>query len=179
MLGYIIELVTDQTYADYMEQHIFQPLGMFDTGLYWKSAVIERRARGYERDSDNNLVHGPIPEPSITYSAGGLVSSVEDMARWNNALFRNEFLSADSLEMMLTPYGELPPFGLTGLGTFVSESPEYGVRYANGGGIRGAFTSSTVYYPDGDISVVVLSNFMDFGLTVEVAGKLVELAHSR
>ena len=48
---------------------------------------------------------------------------------------------------------------------------------ATGGGIRGAFTSSTSFYPDANVSVIVLSNFMDFALTVEVAGKLTELAH--
>ncbi len=177
LLGYVIEQITNQSYADYVEQNIFLPLGMLDSGYDSSTEVIKNRAQGYERNSENILLNAASMDTSIPYAAGGLYSTTEDLARWNTALYAGDLISNDSLEKMLTPYGELPPpLGFTGFGTFINEGP-YGKRYSNGGVIRG-FVSSINYFPESDISVIVLSNTFDFE-SLMIGSKLSELAHSQ
>ena len=176
LLGYIIEQVTNQPYADYVRQNIFLPLEMLDSGYDSSTEVIKNRAQGYERNSENVLLNAASMDTSIPYAAGGLYSTTEDLARWNTALYGGELISNESLEKMLTPYGELPPpLGFTGFGTFINEGP-YGKRYSNGGVIRG-FVSSISYFPESKISVVVLSNTFDFE-SLSIGGRLSELAHA-
>jgi CubicO group peptidase (beta-lactamase class C family) len=176
LLGYIVEQLTDQPYADYVEQHIFAPLEMGDSGYDSSAEVIKNRAQGYERNSENIFLNSASMDTSIPYAAGGLYSTTEDLARWNTALYGGELISKESLEKMLRPYGELPPLpGFTGFGTFINESP-YGTRYSNGGVIRG-FVSSINYFPESRISVIVLSNVFDFD-SLAIGSTLSELAHS-
>ena len=47
LLGYLIEKISGQTYADFLQQNIFTPLGMTDTGIDSNAAILPQRAQGY------------------------------------------------------------------------------------------------------------------------------------
>ncbi|MBT8103091.1 MAG: beta-lactamase family protein, partial [Gammaproteobacteria bacterium] len=91
LLGAIIERVSGKTYAEFLRTEVFEPLGMDDT-QYGGRHVVERRASGYEGHENQYFNALPI---SMTHphAAGALLSTVDDLARWNTALFGGRLLS--------------------------------------------------------------------------------------
>ncbi len=152
VLGALIENVSREPYAKYLAEHIFEPLGMGDTGYDSATRIIPRRASGYRRDGDTGiLVNATYLDMSIPYSAGALYSTVNDLYRWDRALYSEKLVSKKSLNRMFTPYRDGYGFGWK----IVKELERKAVIY--GGGING-FSASIRRYPDDDGCVIVLSN---------------------
>jgi len=87
VLGHIIEIISGQSLANYMTQHIFEPLGMLDTGFYVPESKIERLAAVYGRpESPDKMVrldfHNQTRLPGFQSGGGGLVSTLPDYARF-------------------------------------------------------------------------------------------------
>ncbi|HET6177796.1 MAG TPA: serine hydrolase [Candidatus Sulfotelmatobacter sp.] len=168
LLGYLIEKITHQSYAQFVQENIFNPLGMKDSGYDLHSAIILHRASGYEPGPQGVINAGYI-DMSIPLSAGALYSTTEDLLRWEQGLMGGKLLSAASLQKMTTPFKNDYAFGL-------------GVHTANGhkvidhnGGIEG-FNTALAYYPEDKLTVVVLANLS--GQAPEsIANKLAALAH--
>lgn len=102
LLGYIIEQVSGQKYADYIKQYIFEPLGMKTSGYDSATAVITQRAIGYAVDG-KTLHHADYVDWSIAYAAGALYSTVEDLLLWDQALYTAKLLNRASLDLLFTP----------------------------------------------------------------------------
>ncbi len=85
------------------------------------------------------------------YSAGAIVSTVEDMYVWNKALYSGKIVSSAMLTKMTTPYMNKYGYGL-GI-----DSMDTHKRIGHSGGIPG-FISYDVYYPADNINIIVLSN---------------------
>jgi len=93
ILGYLIERISGQTYADFLHDNIFRPLGMNDSGLDSNVTVIPRRASPYWPGAEGieNAEHLNLAN---AFSAGGLYSTTEDLAlgrgpfRWKAASTR-------------------------------------------------------------------------------------------
>ena len=81
LLGYLIEKISGQSYQDFVQQNIFTPLGMKDSGYDSNSAIIAHRAAGYTPGSHGPMNSGFI-HMSIPFSAGALYSTAEDLLRW-------------------------------------------------------------------------------------------------
>ena len=150
LLGYLIEKISGESYAQFVQDNIFKPLGMADSGYDSNSTVIENRASGYTR-GQNGIVNAGYIDMTIPLSAGGLYSTTEDLLRWEQGLFGGKLLSPASLKKMTTPFKNDYGFGL-------------GVRSVNGhqeishdGGIEG-FNTALAYYPNDKLTVVVLGN---------------------
>jgi CubicO group peptidase (beta-lactamase class C family) len=150
LLGYLLEKISGQTYSDFVQQNIFTPLGMKDSGYDSNSAVIERRAAGYARSKDGPVNAGFI-HMSIPFSAGALYSTTEDLLRWEQGLFGGKVLKPESLTKMTTPFKEDYAFGL---GVISKDGHK---RIAHNGGIEG-FNTSLTYFPDDKLVVAVLAN---------------------
>jgi CubicO group peptidase (beta-lactamase class C family) len=101
LLGYLIEKISGQTYEQFVQQNIFSPLGMKDSGYDSHRTVMQRRATGYT-PSDNGPVNAGYIDMSIPFSAGALYSTTEDLLRWEQGLFGGKVLSATSFEKMTT-----------------------------------------------------------------------------
>jgi CubicO group peptidase (beta-lactamase class C family) len=97
LLGYLIEKISGQTYAQFVQENIFTPLEMKDSGYDSNTAIIMHRASGYSKGKEGIENAGYI-HMSIPFSAGSLYSTVEDLARWEQGLFGGKVLSAASLE---------------------------------------------------------------------------------
>ncbi len=101
MLASVIEVVTGQTYADYMKQAMFDPLGMESTsvpGLHWKQ--VPDRAVGYNRvlrqymEDDDDFLNGVVGDR-------GVYASTEDLDRWLTAYFNHRVIHRDMVELAL------------------------------------------------------------------------------
>jgi CubicO group peptidase (beta-lactamase class C family) len=99
LLGLIIEKASGQPYASYLQANIFDPLGMAGTGLWTEGDGV---AIGYRDDSARPRT---VLQSPVSYAAtDGLASTIEDMARFAQALMSDQLLSAASKEHMFAPY---------------------------------------------------------------------------
>lgn len=155
LLGAIIEKVSGQSYAEFMQTTIFDELGLENT-YYGGLQLIPNRARGYQGSVGkySNAGYLSMTQP---HGAGALLSTVDDLAKWTMALFNGDVVSATSLEKMTMDYklnnGDLARYGYGfGLGE------RFGAReIAHNGGIHG-FATSGIWLPDHKVYVAVLSN---------------------
>jgi CubicO group peptidase (beta-lactamase class C family) len=168
LLGYLIEKISGESYEKFVQENIFTPLGMKDSGYDSNSAIIPHRAAGYSPGPNGPRNTGFI-HMSIPFSAGGLYSTTEDLLRWEQGLFGGKLLTPASLQKMTTPFKSDYAYGL-------------GVRVVNGrkvidhgGGIEG-FNTQLSYYPDDKLTVVVLAN-LNGGAPGDIATKMAALAH--
>jgi CubicO group peptidase (beta-lactamase class C family) len=168
LLGYLIEKISGQPYDKFVQENIFNPLRMKDSGYDSNSAVILRRASGYSPGPSGPVNAGYI-DMSIPLSAGGLYSTTEDLLRWEQGLFGGKLLSTASLQKMITPFKNDYACGLA-------------VRIVNGrkliehgGGIEG-FNTQLSYYPEDKLTVIVLGNLNGSGPS-GMAPKMAALAH--
>jgi CubicO group peptidase (beta-lactamase class C family) len=156
LLGYIIEKVSGRTYAQYLDDNFFKPLGMTSSFFGSDSRIIMNRASGYQK-GDNGILNASIISMTIPYSAGSILSTVEDLYKWNQALHSYRLVKKETLSNAFTEYHLADGKGTGyGYGWFLRKlqgSP----TIEHGGGING-FLTSGVYLPDEDVFVAVLSN---------------------
>jgi len=161
LLGYIIEVVSGISYAEYIETNIFKPAGMMNSFYGDNSRVIQNRAASYALE-EGIYRNGDYRSMTVPYAAGALLSTVEDLFKWQQALYSNKILRKDLLTKSATAY-ELKngTKGDFGYGWFVNYVEVKGSpTLAHSGGISG-FNSLIMYLPNEDVLVVVLSNFED------------------
>jgi CubicO group peptidase (beta-lactamase class C family) len=170
LLGYLIEKISGESYAHFVQDNIFKPLGMVDSGYDSNSAVIQNRASGYTM-GQNGIVNAGYIDMTIPLSAGALYSTTEDLLRWEQGLFGRKLISPASLKKMTTPFKNDYGFGL-------------GIRAVNGqeqidhgGGIEG-FNTKLAYYPAEKLTVVVLAN-LNGAAPEEIAADLHTIAEGR
>jgi CubicO group peptidase (beta-lactamase class C family) len=152
VLGYMIEQMTGETYAQFLQENFFTPLGMSDSGYEVSSAVVANRAAGYVQ-GPAGLENAGFVQSSVLYSAAGLYSTTGDLLRWERGLFGGKILSAGSLAKMTAPYKNGFAFG------FVVDAVNSHKRISHGGGLDG-FSSYLAYYPEDQTTVAVLGNAM-------------------
>ncbi|SPF45053.1 Beta-lactamase (fragment) [Candidatus Sulfopaludibacter sp. SbA4] len=150
LLGYVIEKVSGQTYADYIRQHIFEPLGMHDTGYDNTKDILPHRASGYVYQG-GRWQNAPYLAMTLPYAAGSLYSTVDDLLIWDQALYAGKPLTAASFEKMFTPYKNGYGYGW-GIGKQFDHK-----QISHGGGING-FSTVISRFPDDKVTVIVLSN---------------------
>ena len=151
LLGLVIEKVSGLSYEDWMEEHIFSPLGMADTGVYSDFPFPAGFACGYIRDGNGNLKLAPYIHPSWAFSAGALFSTAEDLFKWGRALSTGMLLSKESVRVMFRAQSDS-----FGLGWIVGEAFNRKTA-AHGGGAPG-YISWMELWPDEEVFTVVLSN---------------------
>jgi D-alanyl-D-alanine carboxypeptidase len=114
LLGMLIERVSGQEYGAFMAEQIFRPLGMRSTRLDARERRLRNRAQGYVWKNDELQV-ADRPSPTVAYSAGGLVGTVLDFLKWQQALQESRLLSQASISQMWAPtrlaQGETHPYG--------------------------------------------------------------------
>ncbi|HYP13988.1 MAG TPA: serine hydrolase domain-containing protein [Bryobacteraceae bacterium] len=147
LLGYLIEVLSGESYAGYLKNHIFAPLGMKDSGYDFSALVLKKRASGYAADGSN----AAYLDMSLPHAAGGLYSTVDDMLLWDGAIASGKLLSKESYEKYFTPFKNNYAYGW-----FIS-SVAGKKTIGHGGGIHG-FNTAYLRAPDEQLSVVVLAN---------------------
>jgi CubicO group peptidase (beta-lactamase class C family) len=151
LLGMIIERVSTKPYGDFLQQNIFEPLGMTHTGNFSNRSIVPNRASGYALPDGGGLVNSPQSDPSRSFAAGSLWSTTEDLLRFDTALHAAQIVSRTSLKEMLTPYMEEYGYGLA-MSTNLNRSV-----IGHAGTVSG-FTCDLVHYSAEHVTVIILSN---------------------
>lgn len=156
LLGAVIEKASGKSYAQFLEDHIFGPLGMKHSGYDSTTRLIPRRVPGYAK-GNSGFENAPYLSMTQPYAAGALLSSVDDLAVWNEALLTGKLIKRDSLEQAFSSFklkdGTDARYGF---GWFIS-SYEGHRLIEHGGGIPG-FTSYALIMPEDEILVALLTN---------------------
>ncbi|PWU04730.1 MAG: serine hydrolase [Bacteroidetes bacterium] len=166
LLGCIIEKVSGETYAAYVRKHIFEPLGMLNTGTDSNNAILANKAQGYEK-AGPKFVSADWIAMEWPFSAGVIYSTTEDLYKWDRALYGNKIISEASKKSMFTPGKSNYGFGI------IIDSLEKHFRIWHNGGIPG-FVSNFSRYVNDDLCIIVLSNdaFNSDGVADGLAGIL-------
>jgi CubicO group peptidase (beta-lactamase class C family) len=156
LLGVILEKVEGKSYEQLLRDNIFDPLGMNSAGRGGNDKIIPGRVNGYTR-LDGVLVNDAIVTMTAAFSAGSLVMSIDDLAKWDEALYTNQLLNDASKELMWTPYilndGKEIGYGLGWkLRSFLDN------RIISHSGSIDGFTSQAYRVPDSHVFVAVFAN---------------------
>ncbi|WP_106792291.1 serine hydrolase [Aquimarina sp. Aq78] len=155
ILGFIIEKISGQSYEDFVEQNIFTPLAMNNSYYGSKREVIKNRASGYQ--TREGYVNSAYLSMTLPYAAGSLMSTVEDLHKWQNAVNTNVLVKAETIKKAFqntTLKNGKPTY--YGYGWSVNEIK--GIpTIEHGGGIFG-YTSYQIYIPEEDVHAAILTN---------------------
>src|SRR5216684_4933734 len=171
LLGCVLEGAASEQYVDFVQKNVFQPAGMEQTQADDFFAVIPHRTRWYHKDKSGLVRNAGVLDSSYKIPGGGLISSADDMARFEAAILADRLLLRATRDLMWTPLqpAEGKPSHYA-LGWFVAE--KFGLQTAgHTGGQQGTDTAFLVV-PDRRAGVVVLAN-MDTNLLADEILKIV------
>jgi len=156
LLGAIIERVTGKPYEQVLKEKILDPLGMKNTGYDHYDAIIQQRAAGYSKTLDG-YTNAAYLDMSIPYAAGSLYSTVDDLSLWDQALYTDKLLSAQSKELMYKPFLENYAYGWVVANASFKQNDKPVPMIAHGGGING-FATFIARFPNEKNLIVILDN---------------------
>ncbi|MGK0414486.1 MAG: CubicO group peptidase (beta-lactamase class C family), partial [Polaribacter sp.] len=156
LLGRIIEIVSGQPYGEFIEKNIFDKIGMSSSYYGSTKEIIKNRASGYQVEQ-NKFTNADYMSLTLPYSAGSILSTVEDLLKWQNALYSNSLLKQSSFEQAIKPSvlnsGKKIPYGYGFRLAKLGKSPVI----AHSGSTKG-FTSIAFFLPKENIYIVALTN---------------------
>lgn len=152
LLGMVVEKVTGLALGDYLQQHIFGPLGLRQTSYPPDGNLPDPHAHGYNKSPDGEIVDATLWNPSWADAAGKMVSNLSDMTIWAAALGRGTLLRPGTQAQRISN----------------GASPARGVDYdfaifdthgwlGHNGDIPG-YATVVVYLPQHDATLVVFTN---------------------
>lgn len=174
LLAQIVSRVSGESFPRFVRENIFEPLGMNDTFVYDKSRA-ERRGRATGYVSRGSGFEPAERNPQNYVSGDGQVNStIEDMSRWDEALYTEKLVSSSTLRKAFSPGrlndGTQVSYGFGwGLGRY------RGLRFAGHGGETDGFTAQITRFPEQRFTVIVLSNYEQFTPLYAVAGKIASI----
>jgi CubicO group peptidase (beta-lactamase class C family) len=161
-LGILIHRVTGEFYGDFLQERIFQPLGMQSTRVISEDDIVPNRAAGY-RLVNGKLKNQEWVSPVVNTTAdGSLYFSILDLAKWDAALYTEKLLKRSSLDLMWTPVklkNGQPNQGDYGFGWVIEQRA--GHRCINHDGSWQGFETAIARYVDDQLTVVALANLAD------------------
>jgi len=164
LLGAMIEEVTGGTFEDELQKRILDRAGMKSTGLVEHNSILKNRGAGYNHLATGEIVNGPLQDQSYTTGAGGMYSTVDDLYRWDQALYGDKILSSKSRELMFTSYLNNAGYGWN-VETYVKNGVEARGTMISGFGGTYGFASFMVRFIDDQYLVVGLGNMRSFYLS--------------
>lgn len=173
VLAMIVEQVSGQRFAQFLKKHIFDPLGMTRTVAYEKGVTeVENRAVGYANE-DGKLVFKDQSLTSAVLGDGGIYSSVEDLFKWDQALYTEKLARFETLEQAFTPAvlndGTKLDYG------FGWRIDKYqGRERVHHTGQTCGFTTIIQRYPKQRFSIIILTNRNE-PMLMELADRLADL----
>jgi CubicO group peptidase (beta-lactamase class C family) len=156
LLALIVERASGQRFSGFLREHIFAPLGMQNTVAHEEGvSSVAHRAFGYS-ETQGAWSRTDQSVTSAVLGDGGIYSSVDDLAKWDAALYDDRLLNAKSRQLAFTP---------------ATHTDDPNVDYACGWRVTGetvwhsgetiGFRNVIVRYPQRRLTVVVLTNRND------------------
>lgn len=171
LLGYIIQKISGENYPEYIKRNILGPLNLVNTYYDSIRIIIPNRVSGYYKDG-KNFRNADFWSPTIAYAAGGLLSNVEDLFKWNRSLLTYKILKKETLDRAFTAYRLKD-------GTTVNYGYGWIINNVNGitsiehGGSKNGFVSNVIYFPQQDVFIALLFNNEDApkeALSIAISG---------
>lgn len=159
LLGLIIEKASGTDYYSYLQHNVFDPLGMAHTYTGDDTALVPGRVHGY-RVKGGVTTQAPPWHYLVPFSAGSLLSTAQDLVRYRRGVFTSPAFSP-VLRALLTetrPLQDGTP-NMYALGGLIRGNLAGHAKLSHSGEIFG-FHSDHAYYPDDDVTIVVLTNRM-------------------
>lgn len=156
LLGFIIERVSGKSYGEFLQENIFTPLGMKQTGYEDPLRIIKNRATGYRQLPGDPVTNVPYAEMIRLYAAGGIYSTTEDLLLWDKSLYTEKLLMRKSIDEMFTPFREMYPGKAYAYGWWTSK--KFGRQEIAHGGNLAGFITYIARFPSDRVTVIVLSN---------------------
>lgn len=161
-LGILIHRVTGKFYGDFLQERIFQPIGMTTTRIINEADIIPNRAAGYQWVKGELKNQDWVSPTMNTTADGSLYFSILDLAKWDAALYGDRLLKTENLNEMWTVAklkDGTPNSGHYGFGWFVDDSG--GKRIISHEGAWQGFTTYISRDLHQKLTVVVLTNLAD------------------
>ena len=156
LLGILIERISGDSYNDFLHEEIIDKIGMNHSSAKYSFSQIDSLALGYTR-SNGQIELADIEHRSWAYSAGNIISTVDDINIWYTHLFDGEIISQSTLERALTPFtlnnGDSIEYGY---GWFLERFQ--GAKMAYHGGVINGFYSYVSFVPKTKTLTVSLAN---------------------
>ncbi|GAB5564322.1 MAG: hypothetical protein Wins2KO_13850 [Winogradskyella sp.] len=156
LLGQIIEKVSMQSYGEFIQENIFDKIGMTSSYFGDIRHSIPNLTKGYIIEQ-NEFINADYMNLSLAYSAGAILSTTEDLLKWQNALLSNTLLKESSIKQAMTPTllnsGKRIPYGYGFRFSKLGNSPVI----AHTGSTKG-FTSIALFLPQENIYITALTN---------------------
>jgi CubicO group peptidase (beta-lactamase class C family) len=173
LLGLIVEQVADQPFHSFVKDRIFKPCKMGKSVLYVQGLnAVPTRAFGHARQ-DDTWTRDDQSLTSAVRGDGGIYSSIDDLAKWIDALDHNSLLSKDAYKDMFTPVPTDDETLAYGFGWRIDTyQDEYRVHHT--GGTRG-FSLCLQRFPNRQAAVIVLINNNVEGGMTPVANRVADL----
>ena len=157
LLGLIIEKVSGLDYYEYLEQNVFAPLDMQNSYSGNSADIIPWRARGYDAD-ESGLINATPWWYLVPYAAGSLIMTAEDLVKYRRGVFHSDAFSP-ALRKLLTETHPLADgtHNFYAQGGLILSTFEGHEKVSHSGDIWG-FAANHAYYPDDDLTIVILTN---------------------
>jgi len=163
LLGQIVEHTSNKTYSE-VANALFKKLKMKHTFAYDKDK-IQNLTTGY---INNKNTFEPVKESLIkpeNLGADGIISTVNDLAIWNNNLHKGKILKPESYQLIIKPTAQSQHnfFGKEkeGYGYSIRIIEKEPVKYMGHTGLGDGFSSVNLYFPESDVSLIVMENQMN------------------
>jgi CubicO group peptidase (beta-lactamase class C family) len=154
LLGAILEHMTGKTYEALLKENIFVPLGMKDSGYDHPADILAKRASGYQQDLAGVVNAAPLLDTGRAYAAGALYSTVEDLYKWDQALYTDKLVPNDLKEKLFTPNLENYGYGWA-IRAIPADEPGAGrTMISHGGAINGFNTFEQRLVDDHDLIII-------------------------
>lgn len=161
LLGVLVEKLSGKSYEQMLQDKIFIPLNMKDSGYDNHEDILKNRATGYEKQG-GDYVNSSYIDMSIPYAAGSIYSTVEDLFKWDQALYTTNILPKEFMTMYFEP--QISTSGNShyaygwGVGyTQIGSSSDSIFAIGHGGGING-FNTNISRTTSNNSLIVLLNN---------------------
>lgn len=167
VLSEVVQRVSGMPFTSFCQQRIFGPAGM--THTQWRSdfrTIVKNRAQAYSYDKEHKRYLLDMPFDNV-YAAGALLTTSGDLLNWHKCWARNGF--GERVSALRTTRGQLRS-GKTidyALGA-VNVTTTNGIRSISHAGLTAGYRTWLAYYPDDNISVVILCNGVESIPTGEI-----------
>jgi CubicO group peptidase (beta-lactamase class C family) len=157
LLGAVVARVSHLPWETYIREYVFKPAGMTHSGFIQDEPRLPDAATGYQRGKNGRLEVAPPLHGPWAGSAGAIVSTVADMARWDAAFFGGKIVAPQDVRLATTAHhlasGKSTGYGF---GWFVDEKAGQPAIEHSGGTF--GFASVNEYFPKLHEFVIVLTN---------------------
>ena len=173
LLGALVERVAGQSFASFLNDNIFNPLGMDNTYVGEDDSRRPRLATGYMFKSKEEFKPAPWHFAVVGGADGNVISDTTDLYRWSQALYTEKLAPREALGLATVPCRPHDPtFSRYGFGLMIGE--RRGVRVVSHGGGTLGYVTHLANFTDERLTIVVLTNAAGCKVT-RIAGELANL----